>query len=296
MWCGSLIPMASYTQDGSGHWINESGQPTGWKGVVLKQDSNDPTGKNSKFEIENQDGSVDLWRGDGSHERKSAAEVGGSGYTFYPPPDGRAAENARINDLLNRYPLNDNGKLIVSELHNLGIDDVDLFHGRQVVLGPPPYGDHGQLYDEWKNLPGVEKRSSSHDIADPNVQQYQLRLGPGDTVVLFGKTKDGNTFLAFERHAGRPSDLSLPDILGDFDALSRELGNWEWNVGVNHNPFTGKDRHGRDKDLSVWLGQGVGPFGFNDKPDLYVRYENFVPPPGPSPIPPGDQDPLQPIT
>jgi hypothetical protein len=135
--------------------------------------------------------------------------------------------------------------------------------------GDGTVGDGGALYEKWSKMPGIEKRTSSHYndvlIDGKKPQQYQLDLGPGNGVVLFGRTAEGDTWFQFERNAGR-SGVDLGEETKNF------VGNL---IGGRTDPW--RDGHNRDGDVSAALGgQSVGPYGFNDRPPLVVGQAKYV--------------------
>lgn len=238
-----------YSRDEQGRWVDSKGEQMPWNGVSLK-------GKT--FTIQNNDGSIEVITSTGQTKRYSGERT--ANLALYPPPDVQQKAVERIDKLITQEGgLSEQGKTIVDDAEAIGINKVDLWHGRTVVLdgGPGTMGDGGALYRKWKELGNTEERTSSH-YQDIDAQQYQIRLGPGDSVVLFGLTDDGNTWFQFERHSGDNFDFSAP---GDYIEGLGEL--------VSGFLFGETDKHNLDYQMYLALGQqSVGPFGFNDRGDL----------------------------
>jgi hypothetical protein len=174
--------------------------------------------------------------------------------TYYPEPAQQPGEVARISDLLKKKPLSGEGAEIVQDLHKLGVNDVDIWHGSYIAVTgrDGKGGDGGELYKKWAALDGASKRGSSHESS---AQQYQIAMGPGDSVILFGKTPEGNTWFQLERHKAINMDEigDIPDQIKG--RVLANAGKWL------HGDFTLDDAHGRDKALYDKIHQNIGPFG-----------------------------------
>lgn len=179
----------------------------------------------------------------------------------YPDNNHRQAAVERIDKILDKKHLTEGGVATISDMHKLGLDDVDIWHGSYVSV----QGDGGALYRKWSQLKEAHERDSSHEHIG---QQYQLELGVGDGVVLFGIGPDGNTFFQVEHHASHE-----PSLTGAFGEVSRRVpsnvGNWL------HGDFTFNDDHGRDKNLFDKIHQNIGKLGISpyiDKNPLIVGW------------------------
>ncbi len=183
----------------------------------------------------------------------------------YPDATHRQAAVDRIHKILDGKQLTPGGIATLSDMHKLGLDDVDIWHGSYVSV----QGDAGALYKSWSQLPGAQKRDSSHAHIG---QQYQLELGVGDGVVLFGIGPDGNTFFQVEHHASH--EPSLTSALGEVSRrVPSNVGNWL------SGDFTFDDDHGRDKKLFDKIHQNIGKLGISpyiDKNPLPVGWHPNV--------------------
>ena len=226
-------------RNSDGTWKTSDGQQVtnvqvGWQGIVSYKDS---------------DGNLqNMWPDGGTN---SATNKQLSGLNFYPDnPQARQAEEQQLQNWeQNSGQVNQTGQKIVTELHNQGVSSVDIWHGSNIVV----QGDGGALYDQWKQM-GAESRGSSHYS---NGQQYQIPTGPGDGVILFGKTANGDTWFQFERHA----DASVPAQA--------------WGEVTNFLGIGQKVAHDRDADLYKSVQQGIGPLGitpYGDSNPVIINY------------------------
>lgn len=241
----------------NGKWIAEDGRKLEMSNAFVSADGvYSFLGKNDKIYVAQSNG----------ENRKVDHDDLGKDAELYPDPEQRIQEARRIGDLRNKNGgITESGKTIVTDAGMLGLDNVDLFHGSHIVIGGDGRtGDGGALYERWKKLDGAEKRDSSHESS---AQQYQLKVGPGDAVVLFGKTADGNTWFQFERHPGRAGNLAEKG----FDVAKTVVGN------VFDGELSYKDGHGEDYDLYVKIRQNVGPFGVSPHSDRNPVRVNWKP-------------------
>ncbi len=89
--------------------------------------------------------------------------------------------------------------------------------------------DDGALYEKWKNLGAIERISSHHK--DSNDLQYEI-VGPLSHAILFGKTKDGQTWVQLENTplSAETVNGKISNIVGHtFDFIEHRLSNV--NVG-----------------------------------------------------------------
>jgi hypothetical protein len=236
----------SYHLD-NGRWLDQNGNDTGRSNVFVAADGTYGFRKNdSKIEVTEPGGKVN----------KLEENDLGKDALLYPDAQKRVQENERIRKLISdKGGLTDSGKTIIADARTLGLDDTDLFHGSHVFLeNAEGKGDGGELYRKWKELDGAESRTSSHQSSET---QYQIKVGPGDAVVLFGITPSGNTWFQLERHPGRTGDLLEKGASG----AKTGIGN------LFHGDLSFDDAHGRDFDLYKKIRQNIGPFGVSPHSD-----------------------------
>lgn len=210
---------------------------------------------NGEYTFAEKNGQLEVTDSSGKATRVKESELGKNA-RFYPDSHEREEENARIEKLISeKGGLSKAGKAIIPDLRALGLDNTDIFHGSHVLLEDEQgMGDGGELYRKWKELPGAEKRTSSHHSSET---QYQIKVGPGDAVVLIGVTDDGNTWLQLERSPGRTGSTAAKILSG--------LGSGVSNL--RHGELSFDDAHGKDYDLYKKIRQNIGPFGVSPHSD-----------------------------
>jgi hypothetical protein len=114
-------------------------------------------------------------------------------FAVYPrSADEAKTDAARISaELQEKLPkLNGQQRAFLQGLRELGVPDIDLFHGSHVVIR-----DGGSHYLEWKSF-NPQSRASSH-YPGVHTPQYELPLGVLGSS-LFGLDGQGNTFVQLE--------------------------------------------------------------------------------------------------
>ncbi len=208
-----------------------------------------------EYTFAKKDGQLEVTDSSGKITRVRESALGKNA-RFYPESHEREEENARIEKLIfEKGGLSKAGKIIIPDLRSIGLDNTDIFHGSHVLLEDEHgKGDGGELYRKWKDLPGAEKRTSSHYSSET---QYQIKVGPGDAVVLIGVTDNGNTWLQLERSPGRTGSTAKKILSG--------LGSGVSNL--THGELSFDDAHGKDYDLYKKIRQNIGPFGVSPHSD-----------------------------
>lgn len=240
-----------FTKTSDGNWINGKGSDAAITNVRV-----DKSGRLSYEDTKNGDLVVI-----GTNGKTDKVDLPDD-FSTYPDNNHRQGEVDRITKILAEENLTKSGLTTVADMHKLGLDEVDIWHGSYVSVS----GDAGSLYQKWSQLPGAHKRDSSHEHIG---QQYQIDLGVGDGVVLFGIGPDGNTFFQVEHHASHEFTASSVITQG----FGRTFGNWF------SGEFTLDDDHGRDKKLFDKIHQNIGKLGISpyiDKNPLKVDWHpNF---------------------
>ncbi len=231
----------------NGRWLDQNGNDTGRSNVFVAADGTYGFRKN--------DGKIEVTEPGGKVNKLEEKDLGKDAL-LYPDAQERARENERIAKLISdKGGLTKSGKTIIADARALGLDDTDLFHGSHVFTeNADGKGDGGELYRKWKELDGAEKRTSSHQSSET---QYQIKVGPGDAVVLFGITPSGNTWFQLERHPGRTGNLAEKGASGLKSGISN----------LFHGDLSFDDAHGKDFDLYKKIRQNIGPFGVSPHSD-----------------------------
>ncbi len=231
----------------NGKWLDEKGNDTGRSNVFVAADGT--------YGFRKKDGDIEVTEPGGKVNKLNEKDLGKDAM-LYPDQQKRAQENERIRKLIDeKGGLTDSGKTVISDARALGLDNTDIFHGSHVfVENANGKGDDGALYRKWKKLPGAEERTSSHQSKE---QQYQIKVGPGDAVVLFGTTPEGNTWFQLERHAGRAGNFAEKGV----SVVKTGIGN------LFHGELSIDDAHGKDFHLYQKIRQNIGPMGVSPHSD-----------------------------
>jgi hypothetical protein len=247
------------TRQSDGSWLDGDG----------KQVSNVQVNQDGTLSYKDGGGHLQVWFADGGHNDVTPQDLG----SIKDYPDNskdfqqeearlRAAEqagNVPVSGSSNEQ-LNANGKAVVDLLHGQGISSVDMWYGSNILV----QGDNGTLYDQLSKLgtpPGSarEDRSSSHYSS---AQQFQIKLGPGQAVVLVGKDEHNNTWIQFEHSADEPGWVN--QAASGF-------------VGMFGGPSSWRLQHDKDKNLSDKSQLSVGPVGQSargDRDRIVVDYQS----------------------
>jgi hypothetical protein len=115
----------------------------------------------------------------------------------------RAARAAEIQAEVDGMGLTGSPKAALDEIYGHGVSPVDVWQGSNVMME----GDEGALYQQLKNMPGVEPRTGASSHAS-GADQYQIRFG--DSALLFGTDpKTGATWFQMENHAATPLSAGI---------------------------------------------------------------------------------------
>lgn len=235
-----------YTRE-NGEWIGPDGRPTGWSNAFVAADAT--------FSYLDSGGEIQVTEASGKLRSVDVDDLGDDA-ALYPDAERRRAEIRRIEAVIReKGELTGSGRTIIADLEKLGLDEVDIWHGSHVVVGGDGLaGDGGLLYERWKELDGAKSRTSSHASSDT---QYQIKVGPDDAVILFGRTENGDTWFQLERHPGRTGSLFSKIVSGG----SSFVGNLaDFELSFN-------DAHGDDYELYKKIRQNIGPYGVSPHSD-----------------------------
>lgn len=230
----------------SGHWFDANGRDTGnLNATVLPDGTYAYLDRNNNYHVTGNDG-------------KTSSNHLSDDFKPYPDsdPQSQTAEIARIQQVLAQQPLTADGATIANDAAQRGINPIDFYHGTMVTV------QGTQLYDQWvSQLSSKQARSSSHPH---DGEQYQVKLGPDNTVVLFGKTEDGkSTWFQTERDA----DVNLSN--NPVDWIAAQASNVASGLGTD--PPGIVTNHDYDAQLYHTFHQGLGALGLSDNPGIYIE-------------------------
>ncbi|HEY9785577.1 MAG TPA: hypothetical protein V6D17_09270 [Candidatus Obscuribacterales bacterium] len=231
----------------NGKWIAPDGKDAGRSNAFVAADGT--------YSYVDRDGKIDVFEANGKCRKVDVDDLGKNA-RVYPDAEKREAENRRISELIEKQGgLTKQGREIIPDLERLGLDETDIFHGSHVVVGGDGHkGDGGELYRKWKEIDGSEGRTSSHESS---AKQYQIKVGPGDAVILFGLTPHGNTWFQLERHPGRTGNIAEKGI--------SFAGSFFGNLADGDLSFD--NAHDDDFELYQKVRQNIGPFGISPHSD-----------------------------
>jgi len=229
-----------YTHTQDGRWLRPDGSDTGNKDATVLPDGT--------YAFLDASGKYQSYMPNGEHKTITLPKD----VQPYPDDSQKAAESQRIAQLVDGH-LTAAGQQIVSDTTKLGVSDIDLWHGVYTTEN-----DNGQLYARWSQLAAAEKRpSSSH--GDTSKQQYQIKMGPGNSYLLFGLDNNGNTFFQLERDGD--SNLNGDNGVGAVNWLARKATDAAPHIGLG-GTFV-ESAHDHDGDYYAETHQGIGPFGLS---------------------------------